>query len=322
MPLVLALLVSAGGYYWLADPRQEVTNAFEVAPRKAAVQNPVSNPLPVVAGPLAPGDGVEIPRPDHPYRDTVVDGDVSVDADGHFLPDQNALRLFDYFFIESGRLADAKIEQQIRDWLASRLQQPALAEAEAFLGQYLQLRQLAEQAYSEAGMPGDPMARLQLIRQLQQEAFGPELAEQLYGEEYRRQHARVMRMQALASGEEVDPTQGLSQAENRVYQRTQSVLAASAMAAAAGDEAALWEQRSEAFGYDAAYRLAELDERRAHWDARLAQYREAMEALGSNSDLNQLEREQQEAALLEAHFNPTEQRRVRALQRIDSNPVP
>lgn len=319
---MLALLVSAGGYYWLVRPQYDATAGFEVAPGKAVARNPVVNPFPAVDEPYTANAGGAIPRPEHPYRDTVVDGDVSLDAEGHFLPNQNALRLFDYFFIESGRLPDAEIEQQIRDWLASRLEQPALAEAEAFLDQYLQLRLLAEQAYNEGAMPGDPMARLQLIRQLQQQAFGPELAEQLYGEEYRRQHARVLRMQALAAGDQVDPTQGLSQAENRVYQRTQSVLAASTMTAEAEDETALWEQRSEAYGYDAAYRLAELDERRARWDARMAQYREALAALDSEADLSQPEREQRAEDLLEAHFNATEQRRVKALQRIDANPAP
>lgn len=315
---MLVLLASAGGYYWSANPEHDETAGFEVAPGKAVVQHPVVTQSVFIDGQAAPVAAGEIPRPDHPYRDTVVDGDVTVDADGHFLPNQNALRLFDYFFIESGRLADAEIEQQIRDWLASRLQQPALAEAEAFLEQYLQLRLLAEHAYREAGMPQDPMARLQLIRQLQQQAFGPELAEQLYGEEYRRQHARVLRMQALAAGESVDPTQGLSPAENRVYQRTQSVLAASAMAADAEDEAALWEQRSEAYGYDAAYRLAELDQRRALWDARMAEYKQALSELDLEAELSPQEREERAAALLEAHFNPTEQRRVLALQRMDA----
>lgn len=256
------------------------------------------------------------PQPEHPYRDTDVDGDVTLDSAGHFVPDANALQLFDYFFIESGRLSDAEILAQIRAWLASRLQEPALGEAEDFLTQYLQLRQLARQAFADGTLAESPRARLALIRQLQEEAFGSELAATLFAQEHARQEARLDRMEAAARGERTDPLLGLSTAEVRAQQRTEQVLQASAMASDASSPEELWSMRSEAYGYDAAYRLSELDRQRQQWRERVAAYTAQKQALLADDSLTPAQQTAQISEILQASFSATEQQRVRALERI------
>ncbi len=256
------------------------------------------------------------PDPAHPYQDTQVDGDVTLDDAGQFVPDRRAIQLFDYFFIESGRLSDEEILQQIQDWLASRLTEPALSAAQAFLAQYLTLRQLAAAAAAKGELPADPAARLQLIESLQRQAFGTALAAKLFGEENRLHSARLARMQAQAAGEPVDPTAGLNAAETRVYQRTQAVLQASAIDATTANAEERWQQRSEAYGYDAADRLGELDRQRAEWQGRVTNYLEQKAALANDETLDPAEREARAQALLEDMFDPTEQLRVQAQERL------
>lgn len=258
----------------------------------------------------------EYPQPAHPFADTDVDGDVAVDSDGHFIPNANALQLFDYFFIESGRLSDADIVAQIHAWLASRLQEPALGEARAFLNQYLNLRQLARQAFADGEMGATPRARLALIQQLREKAFGTELATQLFAREHAQQEARLQRMEAAATGEDIDPLLGLSAAEVRAQQRTEQVLAASAMASETSSPEELWSRRSTAYGYEAAYRLAELDRQRQQWAARVAAYSAQKQALYNDGSLSQSQRETQLQTLLQTSFNATERQRVQALEKI------
>lgn len=316
--LALLLLFTAGAYYWLSVRQQDpplVAGGLADSASDSGER--------VVIGAVQPGSNpqsesadIKRPNPDHPYRDTDVDGDVTVDADGHFQPDRQALSLFDYFFIESGRLSDGEILLQINKWLSSRLQQPALSEALLFLDQYMALRQLAAQAYAAGEMPADPRQRLELIRSLQRQAYGPKLAERLFAEEYRRNLAQLGRMDALVRGESVDPTAGMSEAESRVYNRTRSVLAAPHLAAESDSAEELWQKRSDSYGYDAAYRLEQLDQQRSEWQVRLSAYRLEMEALAADHELTESERDQLTQRLLEQHFNATEQTRVLALERI------
>ncbi|MEM9255553.1 MAG: lipase secretion chaperone [Pseudomonadota bacterium] len=259
---------------------------------------------------------VPLPNPVHPYKDTQVDGDVSLDDAGHFVPDRRALQLFDYFFIESGRLSRQEIVGQIRDWLRSRLQEPALSEALGFLEQYLLLRQLAADAFARGAPAEDPAQRLALIQSLQRRAFGEPLAGQLFDEENRRHENRLARLQAHATGEAVDPTAGLNAAETRVYLRTEAVLDAAIIANEVEDDQQRWDKRSEAFGYDAAYRLAELDRQRAEWDGRVAMYLRMKSTIEADTGLDGAQRAAQLKQLLQISFDPTEQRRVQAQARL------
>lgn len=262
--------------------------------------------------------GTVLPHPEHPYEDTDVDGDVVIDDAGNFVPTTLTLSLFDYFFIESGRLDDASIVQQINDWLASRLTEPALSQAQAFLAQYLAMRDLARDAYANGDLRRHPRARLALLHDLRVQAYGEDTANLLFGEEQARQLQRVERMEAAARGEITDPRLGLSPAEVATYERTRAVLASQAMAEQDIGEEALWQQRSEAFGYDAAYRLAELDAQRSAWQARLDRYNAEKAALAADKSLDDSARARRAESLLAEHFNATERKRVEALARIEA----
>lgn len=321
--LCAAALAVGGTLLVLSQWRDSAgTLAGEPASPRAAGQSPAT--AGPVAGSVEPAPDATsgappaavLPHPDHPYPDTDVDGDVMVDAAGNFVPSALTLSLFDYFFIESGRLDDASIVQQINDWLASRLAEPALSQARAFLAQYLEMRELARQAHASGALQQHPRTRLDLLWDLRVQAYGAATASALFGADHARQLQRLERMEAAARGEITDPHLGLSPAEIASYERTRAVLASQAMTAQDIGEEALWQQRSEAYGYDAAYRLAELDEQRSAWQARLERYDAAKAALEADTSLDEASRAARNEALLAEHFTATERKRVRALARI------
>jgi lipase chaperone LimK len=85
-------------------------------------------------------------------------------------------------------------------------------------------------------------------------------------------------------------------------------------------EAESFALREQAFGYDAAERLAVLDARRAEWQRRLHGYHAERAALLGDPELAPEELHGALEALRTEHFEPQELARVRALDRADAEP--
>lgn len=291
-------------------------------------------PAPNSAGdPALRGSVAQQPLP-RSLRGTQVDGGLTVDADGRFVPTADALALFDYFLAASGEESEAAIHARIVAEIHGRLSGEAARDAEALLDRYLlfraELRELAE----GAAAPGDLEQRLQWVRELRRKHFGASVAEALFGE--REDVARIdlerrrvaldasldtaERRERLAALEEQLPEEVREARRSaRAPQRANAEVAALREAGASDDD--VFALRERRFGRDAAERLASLDAERSAWEGRLEAYRAERDQLLASDDLAALNDEERAAALdalRDQHFEESEVVRVRALDRFGS----
>jgi lipase chaperone LimK len=260
-------------------------------------------------------------------RDTDVDGGFSVGPAGHLAPNPDALALFDYFLAASGEEPLPQIVERIIAEIRQRLTDPAASEAIALLDQYLAYRTEIRELTSHSEPPHDLERRLQWLRELRNQHFGANTAAQLFGEqeaitlvdlERRRVAAdpslsdaeRDQRLAAL--DDRLPPRVAEARHNARAPARAQREVAA--LRANGADDATVFAAREHSFGHDAATRLAELDERRRQWDARLSNYRSERDALVSESNaVDTAQRSAEIDALRAQHFSEPEILRVRML---------
>lgn len=262
---------------------------------------------------------------DDSLRDTAVDGALTLNAAGKAVPDRAMRRLFDYFLTRLGERSPAEIRDDLRRHLRPRVGAAVLAQVLAWFDAYVALER--ESAALDTG--SDLRADLERRRELRRRRLGATVAQAWYGEEERRlEHAiarqallhdrrltpaqRAVRLRELdvAYGLDADPT------------RTESDAVALAMRQSAQFEAQgaapgrRYAEREAAFGPEAAQRLAELDQRRAQWNRRVAAYRAGRERVLADRSLDAAQRQVRLAALL-APFDARERLRIEALTRDD-----
>lgn len=311
--LAALALLTLGGIFLASQSGDGASSAL---PSLAAAP-PV--PSPAISRSVAdPGLARELPRS---LRGTDVDGGLSIDRSGHFVPDPDALALFDYFLAATGEAPADEIAQWIRAHIARTLEPPAEAEALALLERCLAYRDAARELAESEAVPADLERRLQWLRELRRAHFGADVAEALFGLEEdvtridleRRRVAqdpaltlaeRAAELAALESElpEPVREARGRARAPGRSYREVLDLRAAGA------SEAEIFVARARRFGPEAAGRLAALDREQAAWQARLDAYRAERRALlDAGTQANTLE------GLRHRHFSPEELPRVRAI---------
>jgi len=260
---------------------------------------------------------------------TAVDGGFTLDRAGHFAPDKNALRLFEYFFSANGEESKDVLRGRILlHALAGGLSDSVVTEIAAVLDRYMAYRDAARATLaSGAGEPTDLAARVAALRALQLQVLGPDLANAFYGDDAQLADIDMRRLAVLrdrtmrkeerqraidAIDAQLPPSvrdaRKASTAPSSLHQRVEALRVSGGSAT---EIAAL--RRSE-FGAGAAERLGMLDRTRAQWNARLAVYRGEEQKLRSAYGRNDSDTYRQAlAALRQRHFRSEELARVRAL---------
>ena len=217
---------------------------------------------------------------------TVPDGRFAVDAEGRLVLDSELLAAFDYFLSARGEIADATLGRLVAAEASRQLVDAPKAAARAgrLFGRYLRALDLAEAEIGSAIEAGvhDPSRAAETYRRLDAlrvDAFGESTARALFGDAMRHDRAALKllaarldaateadRLAARASWEASLPA---SEREARAAARLPLDIAAQVAAlrarGASADE--IWALRADAFGADAADRLAALDARRGIVDA-------------------------------------------------------
>ncbi len=328
--LSLCLLFYAEFGALRSDPPLTSGALGERAPSSAGAQHLAASAPHATKPDLYPveADPSATPSPPLPksLRGTEVDGGLSVDDSGHFVPNPDALALFDYFLAASGEEPQQVIAQRIRDHIRHRLDPPAEGEALELLETVLGFREALRELAGAQWVPRDLERRLQWLRELRRDHFGAADAEALFGPEEERLRIQIERRQVasdpslsaadrearLATLEDQFP-EPTREARRRARGPTRVGQEVSALRVAGAGEGEVFDVRAREFGVEAADRLARLDAQRDTWRARLDDYRserrELLEAAARGEaappDLD---------ALRSHHFAESEQRRVRALE--------
>ena len=259
---------------------------------------------------------------------TAVDGGFTIDGAGHFVPDSNARRVFDYFFSAGGEESQEVLRGRILlHAVNSGLTDRAIAEIAAVLDRYI-----ADQAAARASLAsekpgsGDLGARVAEMRALQRAVLGPALAKAFYGDDdaladVDMQRLAILRNAAMTPDErrralvaiDAQLPPELLDARKRATAPTALHLRVEALRAAGGSTADIAALRRSEYGAEAAERLAMLDTVRAKWDQRLKAYRSDLQRIAARSEPNSEAYRRARDALRERHFSGADLARVRAL---------
>lgn len=275
---------------------------------------------------IPPGAAAPLPAS---LTGTAVDGGFTVDGAGHFIPDGEALRLFEYFFSANGEEASDILRGRILlHALSSGLKEATVREIATVLDRYIAYRDAARAALG-SGDPGsgDMAARVSQLRALQRSMLGADLQRAFYGDAERladldMERLAILRSRTMTRGEKRQALLALdarlpiaehdmrkaASAPSDLHQRVE------ALRASGGSSSAIDAVRRAEFGEAAADRLGALDRERGRWTARLEAYRAeeaAMRASYGNTETESLR--QAREALRRRHFSGEELIRVRAL---------
>lgn len=258
-------------------------------------------------------------------RGTDVDGQLEVDAAGNLLISSQIRHLFDYYLSMVGEENAAKTQQRIRDHLAQQLPQPALGQALALLDKYLDYQQ--QLAELESRFPvteslDDLFAREQAVQRLRATLFDREThaaffaGEEIYNN-FTLERLAIHRDSSLDEQQKALATEALreslpeemqqllvQQIHQDLRQQTQALRTAGA------DPGKIRQLRMQMLGPEATKRLEALDQRRAHWQQRVASFNQERDAILDQSGLADIDRQAAVNALLQEQFTETERLRL------------
>lgn len=256
------------------------------------------------------------------------DGALHVDAAGRFVPDRAALARFEWYLSATGEEPPGALRARIVRHLRASLPPGAAAQAEAFLDQVEGYRAAMRALFERGAAPDDLERRLQWIRETRRAHFGPELAEALFGEEERVAlldlERRAVVQDASLTPEERDAK--LAAIEARLPEDVRAARASATapvrvakqvatLRARGGSEAEVFAVREQAFGADAAERLAALDAKREAWKARLEAWRGELAAIEADPTIPAEQKTAAIDAARKARFGEDELLRVQASER-------
>lgn len=276
-------------------------------------------------------DLAKLPLPGS-LEDTEIDGGLAADDDGNLIVNQGVRALFDYFLSATGEEPAATIEARILAEIDKRLEPKAAAQARDLLDRYLEYRKRTRRLFEEGDAATDLAERLEQVRQLRREVFGPDAADGLFGDEEAYDFVAVAQHEigtdpSLSSEEKqrliAELDEQLPEDQRRARDETTKPLRMFREVEEMRDSGASDEDvqavREQYFGEEAAERLAVVDRERGQWDTRMQDYRAARREIEAGTMMSASEREAAIERLRAKSFSGPEQIRVRALDRIEKS---
>ncbi|TAL21035.1 MAG: hypothetical protein EPO01_12225 [Aquabacterium sp.] len=258
------------------------------------------------AGASAPRDAASLRRmlqTTGSLRDTEVDGEWPVDAQGRLVPSLLVRRRFEYFIAAGGEVTPQEVAALIEDDARRSLRPPAAAEAMSLLQRYMEARGEASRYKPDTRDAQSMRAALAGVHAARERILGPAWARAFYGEEEAYFETQIQRVELANSG-----AAGAAQAAEQ--QAGDSAL----LTAAGKDPAALREARLKAYGAEATARMESVDAQWTKWNARIDQGRKEVARIRGAANLSPVQKQAQIQAWIEANFSdPPERLRAQGL---------
>lgn len=282
--------------------------------------------------PAAPTTASSDPLPEWPasLRDSAPDGAVTLDDQGQVQPSRELRRLFDYFLTALG---EADLDA-IRHWLIGYVERQHGSRIANDVAVQFDRYVRCEQALAQLGAASGESAQERLARVIstRRQWLDAASADAYYGDDERYAAYTLDRRDVLADTGIDAATRAarLRELDARLSPEQRRSMAEATTAqwvdeqnrqfdALHIDPAQRQAEREALFGRDAADRLAAVDAEIAAWDARVAAYVRARDALSRQPFASAAARAQAIDALRARHFDETEQRRVRSLEAIGAH---
>jgi len=257
-------------------------------------------------------------------RGTEVDGGVLLNAKGEVVLDPGMRRLFDYYLSLIGERNLIQIRILLKEHLLGKYTPANVAIVLQYFDRYTDY--LNALTNLKIGDIVKPEERLQQVTILRKKMLGEEMATAFFADEEALAVLTLKRMaiandKNLSADEKARMLAELDAVENysaRTEADTAALITEQTRQLDASNltEAQRAAERETLWGKEAAGRLAQLDQERAQWDARIEQYLLARSRIDANRSLSSTARAQAVAALRAQQFNEAEQRRIASLEAI------
>ncbi|KGF79624.1 hypothetical protein IA69_23505 [Massilia sp. JS1662] len=283
--------------------------------------------LAVLAGRPAPAvQAVTVPPAATPFapslQGTRPDGAVHVASDDSIVADAQLIELFDYYLSTVGEKSPAAVRAEIERELDRTLRPAAAAAAKRVLTRYIAYRQALAGLQNDRRLAGPDAAalkrRLNALRSLRAQYFSQREIAAIFGREDAANADALARMEirddrnlsaqqkqarlaALDAGLPAD-VRAAREATLKIVRVQEE---AERLRAGGAGEEDVFRLRAEAFGADAAQRLADVDREEAAWKRRIDAYLAERRALHDEASV---------AALRNRMFSEDEQRRLGAYE--------
>lgn len=270
---------------------------------------------------------------------TEVDGTLLADDKGNLVINADIRRVFDYFLSTLGSESLEEIEQRLRSYMQHQLPVTAAQQAEQLLEQYLALN--AALLTLESSVESEPSNQLQTdalrerllaIQSLRHEYLPADVIDAFYADDDALDQLALgridimqdstltaaQRTQALADLEQSLPPH-LQRVMSELNKQTQLSALTTRLRNSGGSAADLYQLRESFYGPRAAERLAQLDQSRQQWQARMDTWLRDRNSMMSAQGLDNADRQQLIDRMRRDHFQPAELPRVEILERIHDN---
>lgn len=268
-------------------------------------------------------------------KGTEIDGLYPLDAQGNLVLSDDIKHRFEYFLSLMGEFPQEDIFQFVRDDIQVNLVEPALSQALKLFEDYIEYKQTLVALEAQLEAPADyemndierVRSQLEQLRQLRREHLGDEAADVFFGfddiyDDYMLSRIEIVNNRQLTeqekqqqlSGLQDQLPQGLQEMRDETQRISHAFKAVESMKASGASEEEVFNYNSQQFGQDAAFRLKELEKRRAKWKQRIDVYLNEKQAIQSSDALNAAEKEDAIQMLSEEHFNETERKRLAAYE--------
>lgn len=304
----------------------------EVGPPYSPTAMPVSTGLALPSAASTINTGLEqLPAS---LQGTQVDGVLRADKDGNLIINHDVRRVFDYFLSTLGEESLAKIEQRLRAYIRHQLPATAVPQAEQLLEDYLALNRALSslQAPEETDLnitleTGILRERLLSMQSLRRQHLPADVVDVFYADDDALDQLALGRMdimqdptlspteqtQALAAIEQSLPLHLLG-VMNELNKQQQMDALTVHLRDNGGSDADIYQLRESFFGPEAADRLAQLDESRQQWQARMTRWLSERDHLLAVKNIDDTDRQQQIDRLRRDYFEPVELYRVEILE--------
>lgn len=325
------VLAVVAGFWLYGDHGQGMQGAGTAGGGQQTAGRSVALPEEVAGSSSAEDSMPPLPR-DERVSDIEVDGSVQVDMNGNLVLDPSLRRFLDFYIGLTGDEVHAKA---LKQRLVAEMRQRGISaqvqlEVLEILDNYLAYRGASEAlAVRRNGSVEDLQAVLDELQDLRRKHLGPDVAEGFFGAEEARLRLMLDRQRILAdeslSGHERD--QALAQVDQllpefsvQARRRSEAVVSTSLRVSEMREQGASEEEvravRLEAYGPEATQRLSQLDEQRAQWQSRVAEYRRHKALIDQAGGLTAEDRQAEVEALRVRMFEAEhERRRISALDR-------
>jgi lipase chaperone LimK len=279
--------------------------------RPPAAAAPIAAPIAVPAAPAAAAFAPSL-------QGTRPDGAVRVAQDDSVVVDDQLIGLFDYYLSTVGEKSPDQVRAEIERELDRTLRPAAAAAAKRVLARYFAYKQALAAMEAGQGLAGPDAASLQrrlaVLATVRAQFFSKQEIAAIFGREDAANAEALARLR-IREDRSLTPQQkqerqaaldaslppALREAREASLKIGRMQEAAERMRAAGADDDAIFRIRTEAFGAEAAGRLAEVDREEAAWKQRIGAYLAQRRALNDEAAV---------AALRNRMFSEEEQRRL------------